>query len=269
LRYGITDSTGLRLSWGRFFQSQAIHELQIADGVAGFYPPQRSDHWLAALEHRQSNGVDVRLEIYRKDYRALRPRFENLLNTFILLPELKPDRIRVAPERAVVKGAEISFGHRNGGPHSWWLSYTWSSAHDIVEGTKTPRNWDQTHSVSGGMSWHNDRWELSLAGLWHSGWPTTDLALIEAEPIPLVATGARNARRLGNYAALNARAERTFRFQRAGSLGVFLELSNLLNRANDCCVDYQIEDESEDLLLDIEPVDYLPALPSLGFVWRF
>jgi outer membrane receptor protein involved in Fe transport len=269
LLYSIGERTQLRASWGRFFQAQAISELQISDGVIEFLAPQRSNHLVASAEYRHPSGIDVRLEAYRKDYRQVRPRFENLLNTFVLLPELKPDRIRVAPDTAVAEGAELTVRRAGRPPLGWWLSYSWSSVTDEYGGTEQRRSWDQKHSVGAGVTWQSDRWDLSLAGTYHTGWPTTAIALVAIDPIPLLAAGPRNAERLGNYYSLDARVARRFRFENAGLLTVFFEAANLLNRTNDCCVEYEVEDESGELALDVSTRPYLPMTPSLGFVWRF
>lgn len=268
LLYPLGERTRLRASWGKYFQAQSVDELQIADGVTEFFAPQRSTHLVASIEHQFANGVEIRLEAYRKDYRQVRPRFENLLNTFVLLPELKPDRIRIAPVRANAQGTELTL-RRSAAPHmSWWLSYSWSSVKDEFGHIAMPRSWDQTHLLTGGIAWKSDRWELSLAGTYHSGWPTTDTELIETDPIPLVATGPRNGRRLDDYRTLDARVARNFLLERAGTVTLFLELTNLLNRKNQCCVEYDV-DEADPLVLDTQTRFYLPILPSLGFVWRF
>ena len=273
LLYSLGERTRLRASWGRYFQTQSINELQASDGVTEFFPPQRADHLIASLEHQHASGVEIRLEAYRKDYRQVRPRFENLLNTFVLLPELKPDRIRIAPERARATGAELSLRQSVGPALNWWLSYTWSSVEDDFGGMRTPRSWDQPHLLSGGVTWRNEDWELSLAGAYHSGWPTSELTLIESEETPIVATSLRNERRLDDYRRLDARVARTFDLAGAGALTVFLEVNNVLNRANDCCVEYEVEDEVDDdvegLALDVSRRSYLRITPSLGVVWRF
>ncbi len=269
LLYTFGERTRIRTSWGRFFQAQSVSELQISDGVTRFLSPQRSDHLVTSFEYLHESGIGVRLEAYRKDYRQVRPRFENLLNTFVLLPELKPDRIQIAPERALAQGAELTL-RRTGKSLGWWLSYTWSSVEDESGETETSRSWDQTHFASGGVTWQNARWELTLAGTYHTGWPTTDIELVETDPVPLVLTGPRNGRRLGNYHTLDARLARKFSFERAGSLTVFAEVSNVLGRSNDCCVEYEIDDEQgTGPVLDVHRLEYLPVTPSLGFVWRF
>jgi hypothetical protein len=47
--------------------------------------------------------------------------------------------------------------------------------------------------------------------------------------------------------------------------------SVIFNENNQCCVEYEITDDDEDgvPILETEPVHYLPALPSLGVIWRF
>ena len=58
-------------------------------------------------------------------------------------------------------------------------------------------------------------------------------------------------------------------FSETHSLSLFLEISNLFNRDNDCCTEYEVDDETGELLLEIEAVNGLPFIPSAGFVWRF
>ena len=94
---------------------------------------------ITSLEHAYDNGVSLRLEAFRKNYDRVSPRFENLLNTFVLLPELKSDRIRIAPDHAKVTGMEITVRRDSDGPLQWWLSYTRSSAKDGFDDVMTPR----------------------------------------------------------------------------------------------------------------------------------
>ena len=278
LLYELTDRLQLRGSWGRFFQAQAINELQISDGVTEFFPAQRSDHFVASLEYQHDSGVDFRLEAYRKDYDDLRPRFENLLNTFVVLPEIKPDRIAIDPDEATAKGIEVAVAKSDDSPVNWWLHYTWSSVKDRFPSGRIRRSWDQTHAVDAGLSWRRGPWEFSLAGTYHTGWPTTAAELAATGPdIALVATGPRNGERLGFYRKMDARLARHWELNQAGEITVFLELNNVFNRSNDCCVEYEVEglepDEDgsteDEVLLDLSTQDYLSFFPSLGFVWRF
>jgi hypothetical protein len=260
----------LRAAWGRFFQTQSIDELQVADGVTQFFSPQYARHLIGSIEYRHPNGIEARLEAYRKDYRRIRPRFENLLNTFVLLPELKPDRIRIAPRGARASGLELTVRRVTAQPLGWWLSYSHSSVKDEFDSGDVQRSWNQQHLFSGGLTWRGPRWELSVAGTYHSGWPTTAVALTQTEPIAVVSAGPRNARRLHDYQSLDVRAARRFQLSGAGELTVFVEAGNILNRGNDCCVKYELESEdTPELTLDESTLSYLPITPSLGVIWRF
>jgi len=260
----------LRAAWGRFFQGQSIDELQVSDGVTQFFPPQHAHHLIGSIEYRHPNGIEARLEAYRKDYRRIRPRFENLLNSFVLLPELKPDRIRIAPLRARADGFELTVRRASAQPLGWWLSYSRSSVRDEFADGDAARSWDQRHLFSGGLSWRGARWELSVAGVYHSGWPTTAVALTQTEPIPIATAAPRNARRLQDYRSLDVRAARRFQLPGAGELTIFMEVGNVLNRGNVCCVEYELEsEETPEPTLDMSTLSYLPITPSLGVIWRF
>lgn len=40
--HALNPKTELRFSWGRYYQSQGIHELQIEDDLTRFFPAQRA-----------------------------------------------------------------------------------------------------------------------------------------------------------------------------------------------------------------------------------
>jgi len=262
------EDTRLRFSWGRFVQAQGINELAVSDGETRFLPPQRAIHLVASLERRLAPGLELRIEAYRKDYDRLLPRYENLLNPLVVLPELKPDRVRVAPQSAQAKGVELSL-HYDGEPLSGWLSYSWSQVEDYIDASTVHRSWDQRHYVSSGLSYRRGGWELAIAALWHSGWPATEVELVTSEPLPLVEAGPRNAIRLSDYARVDARLARRFELDSGGDLSLFLEVVNVFKRGNPCCVEYDLEEVGGEISLDAGPRSSLPLIPSIGFVWRF
>ena len=100
----------------------------------------------------------------------------------------------------------------------------------------------------------------------HSGWPTTDVQLDEEG---VAVPGPRNALQLPTFASLDVRLSRKFRVPR-GSLLVFVEISNALNRRNVCCVDWDVdEDDNGELVLE-QSLDYwMPLLPAIGVLWEF
>ncbi len=260
--------TRLRLSWGRYFQAQGINELRVSDGARLFSPAQQATHKVASIEHDFTPALTLRLEAYRKDYKNVLPRYELLMNTLVVLPELRPDRIRIAPDSAEAEGAEISLNY-GAGAFNGWLSFSSSKVHDRVDGQNLRRRWDQRNYASGGLSWRGASWEASVAGTWHTGWRTTALQLETLDPFPLITVGQRNALRLSDFASIDMRIARRFDLGTAGELTAFVELNNLLKRGNQCCVDYQIETEFDPAIFDVEVQHSLPLIPSAGFTWKF
>lgn len=264
-----SESTRMRLGWGRYFQEQAINELQVPDGDAEFQRAQRATHIVASLEHDLGESLTVRAEAYRKDYQHPFARHENLLNTIVVLPELKPDRILITPDEALAEGVEVSLRYETPAL-SAWIGYTHARVDDRVDGEWLPRSWDQRDYTSGGFTWRDGPWEASLAAVWHRGWPTTEVELATLEPFPLVEVEKRNAVNVSNYARFDVRIARRFDLGSAGELTAFAEVSNLTKRSNDCCLEYQLEDEEdEEVFLDVEAVGTLPLIPSVGVLWKF
>jgi outer membrane receptor protein involved in Fe transport len=269
LLFQAAPDTRLRISWGRFHQTQNITELQVNDGVTEFQRAQRADHLILGIEQALGRTIGLRAEIYRKTYSNLRPRYESLLGNLRLLPELKPDRVRIAPERAEARGLELSLQGRDGEPWSWWLSYSLSEVLDVENGREILRQWDQQHTVLGGIAWTTAQWEFSAAGTWHSGWPTSRILLVATDPVALVAVGPRNEQRLDSYASVDLRVARNWAYGDDKEIVVFLDVRNVFNRRNPCCVEYELDPEAQEPTLLVEPVDYFGIVPSLGFIWRF
>lgn len=266
--YALRPQTELRLSWGRYHQSQGIHELQIEDGVTEFLPAQRADHMIAGIRHDIRNKYSVRLELFQKDMSHLRPRFENLFDPLALIPELQPDRVRIAPSDALARGIELSIDHSSE-TLTWWASYTVSKVHDTINGVEELRSWDQRHALIAGVNWNNDVWDFSIAANLHSGWPTTGMTLVEPiDPAddPIAVPGPRNAERHGTYSSIDARISRRFKVGK-GTITAFFEVANIFNRHNLCCRDYDLADGTDELELSDDY--WLPRLPAIGILWEF
>ena len=137
--HALSSKTELRFSWGRYYQSQGIHELQIEDGVTDFFPAQQADHIIVGVSHKLGSNHSVRLELFHKDMNDLRPRFENLYDPLALIPELQADRVRIAPSSAQARGLELSI-NRTGQALSWWASYSLAEVTDTVDGVKASRS---------------------------------------------------------------------------------------------------------------------------------
>lgn len=270
------SATELRLTWGRYSQSQAIHELQVEDGLEHFFAPQRADHWIGGIRHRFGTDYQLRAELFYKDYKRLKPRFENLFDPLALIPELAPDRVRLEPTSARAAGFELTLEYRGRQDLDGWLTYSLAKATDTIHGADQRRSWDQRHALQAAVAWRPGKWEIGAAVSVHTGWPTTGMTLGEAsakghdgEPEYFPIVGPRNAERLGTFAQLDFRVSREIPVRR-GRLSVFFEVSNATNRRNDCCVDYDIDEDAEGAVYLDRTVDHwLPLIPALGIFWEF
>ncbi len=270
LLYDFSATTRLRASWGRFFQAQGINELQVEDGVERFHRAQHADHLIVSLDRQLASGLDLRVEVYRKRYRDLNPRFENLFNPLSLLPETEFDRVRVDPDSARAEGVEAMLHWESQGQWRGWLAYAWSQTRDRIDGRSIVRRWDQKHAVSLGVTWASGPWTATVTNNFHTGWPTTRLSLVTTPAgEQQFVIGERNAERTGYYNSLDLRITRTFLLPR-GALDVFVEASNALSRENPCCVEYSItRNDDGSAVLEEEADSWLPLVPSIGVLWRY
>ncbi len=259
----------LRLSWGRYYQAQELNELRVADGQPEFQEAERSEHLiLSAIQ--DLDRYRFRLELYRKKMRSLATRFENLADPLTLIPELQPDRVRLEPVSATARGAELLVtGRASRDAFSWWASYAWSEVLDQFADGKVARSWDQTHAWKFGLDWSFGPWDLSLAANLHTGWPKTRLVLAAGSDGPEVVAEPRNRQRYEDFHRLDMRLARQFELSR-GDLEAYLEVTNLYNGRNPCCLEYSQEVAPDGTVLLVEETKYwLPLVPSLGIVWRF
>jgi outer membrane receptor protein involved in Fe transport len=268
--YTLSPRTKFRASWGRFFQSQGINELQLEDGIEQFYPAQRTDQTIVSVEHLLDVGLDIRVEAYRKKYRYVSPRFENIFDPLALFPEAEFDRIRIDPDSTRAEGLEILLQMRPRNGWSGWLSYTWAQVNDRIDGVDIARSWDQRHALTLGVTWASGPWTATLIDSFHSGWPTTQLALIQqSEGRTALDLSARNSSRFEPYNSLDMRVTRTFLMSR-GALDVFAEVTNALSRKNPCCVEYTITQGADGApSYERKVKSWLPTVPSLGVLWRY
>jgi outer membrane receptor protein involved in Fe transport len=270
LLHRFDDNTDFRLSWGRYYQSQAVHRLQVEDGIDRFFTPQRSDHYIAGFRKSFTNGYRLRTELFLKKYDRLQPRFENLFDPLALIPEMAPDRVRLDPASAEARGVEISLERRTGAEVDWWVSYVFSRATDRIDERNELRSWDQRHAFQAGISWQRAPWEVGAAVSTHTGWPTTPLVVDydpeEDEYLPI--PGLRNSEQYSTFFTLDFRISREFDV-RKGRLSAFLEVTNTTNRDNPCCTDYDINDDVDPAELDKTEDFWVPVIPAIGILWEF
>jgi hypothetical protein len=265
--WAASPRTSVRAAWGVFHQPQAMHELQVEDGVTEYAEAQRSEHRVVGIEHSFARGFGARLELYDKALTHLRPRYLNLYDHLLLFPELRADRIGVVPEGGHARGAELLVRSDATRPLSAWMSYTLAHVTDTIDGREVARDWDQRHAMTFSVNYQRGtKWNFNVAGTWHSGWPTTPLvAHLEGEHL-ITALGPRASARLPDYQRLDFRATRT-----AGPFSFFVELFNVLGHENVTRVNTFEFFQSAEGDVTAVPVteSVLGILPSFGVTWRF
>jgi hypothetical protein len=89
LRWQIAPATSLRAHWGRFHQTDEVHELKVEDGLVMFPEAQRSEHLIAGLDHRFASGLALRLEAFRKR-QSDRARISRISRSDVARSEIAP-----------------------------------------------------------------------------------------------------------------------------------------------------------------------------------
>jgi len=282
--------TSLRASWGRYWQSHGIQQLEVGDGETEYFPAERSDQVAVGVQHRVGHGVDVRFELYDRAIADQRPRFINLEQDLRVFPEAEGDRLRVDPERGRARGLELSAERREGGRWAWSATYALALAEDEVPGTAgrpctadeacrgrlwLPRQYDQRHTLGILAAYSPGRdWNLSLAWKYHSGWPATrwtyDLITRPDGGRFWVRTfGPVRGMRLPAYHRLDLRLTRDFSV-RGGTMSVFADLFNLYGRTNIASWRYEPDIvNGRPITVRSLGLTLLPRMPAFGLRYEF
>jgi hypothetical protein len=231
--YEVLPDIDLRVAVGRYNQVPALIDLTFADLDVPMNQPQ-SARKLAASIDWMLPFFDARLtaEIYRKDAYRINPYFDNLTNSYTLLPELQPDRVRIDAHGYRADGIELGLEV----PLSrvtLWMNYALSSARDYTPTGPVRRSWDQGRTLNVGLQGRIGAWNLGLSGTYHEGWLTTPLLLEEG----IVSAGRRNSRRFDHFISLDIKAVRRWQFAR-GELRLEAGFGNVADRQNTVGVDY-------------------------------
>lgn len=254
--YKLSETWRFALNAGRYTQQQHLYEIQIDDGKAELFDPQHSDQINLSGIYTPNDKLRVRLDLYLREIGNPWSHFENLYNTWVLMPELQGDRFEVETSKARMLGAELALNYKVSERLSWYVNATRASAKERSLSRDRARPWDQELAVKAGLSWQGERWRLGLKGTYHDGLPTTPFVAIEAD---LAAT--LYCDRLPSFFSVDAHVSRMIAVPR-GSLEVYLDVTNLTDRSNVGGYEYSSATERD-------PQEMLPLLPVLGVSWRW
>jgi hypothetical protein len=273
--------TTVRGAWGMYSQTQPLYAMQVQDGENAFYPAERAEHRVLGVEHVLKNGLLARAEVYDRRLSDLRPRYFNVGASIEVFPEINWDRVRIDPTTGYARGVELFFA-RDGAEHvDWSVSYALASTREQVDGRSVPRSVDQRHTVHGDWSYRptSNKWRLSFAWLWHSGWPYTP-PLVDVDTIRNTSTefwlstrwypGEINSQRLPAYRRADVRWTRYFDTSR-GRWSLFAELFNIFGSDNPrgYYVNVDVDPQRRIVTLPRGSRANIGRFPSFGLTWEF
>ena len=255
LAFRATPAWQIDLDIGRYAQPQFLYEIQIDEGRTELDPPQHADQISLGVAWSATSRLTIRTDLYGRRIGKAWPRFDNLYNRFVLLPELGEDRYLIEPQEARSRGLEFAASY-GGDQFSWKLAYARTTAEERIAGRWHDRSWDQPHSIKVLLAWSSAAWRLALHATHRSGWPITPLVTHHSQ-LP----AAFNTARLARYGSLDVHAARVFSTRR-GVFVVYGDITNATNRRNVIGRLYDSELSPRDALS-------LPIVPSMGIRWKW
>jgi outer membrane receptor protein involved in Fe transport len=273
--FALGEHVTLRASWGRFYQAQGLNELQVEDGVTTFFPAERADHALLGAEYDFGRGYSARAEVYDKRFTQVRPRYENIFDRTVIYPELHADRFRIDAARGSARGGELLL-RKTGTRLSGWISLGRASAHDVLNdgavSIEVPRAWDQRNTATFNVDYRlGAKWNFDVAGVYHSGWPTTPVVGLVVDGVFHTALGPYNSERLSAYRRMDVRASHNIEISNGG-LSFFVELFNVLGIRNVTSVNgYNFTGDGKGNIIASKRLTKaaLGVIPSFGVTYSF
>ena len=264
IRYDVNARWRIYGSWGRFSQAQLVDEWRTEEAQRIPDESELAIHEILGVAYAPSDTTRVTLEAYRKRWSNVSPYFDNSLDSLSLLPDLAPDRVRIAPSHSESAGVELSLRRALSPTLEVWGSYAWSRVADEFADEDVLRHWDQPHALSLGLGWHSGAYSAATLFGWHRGWPRTPFERSEdpSGTAGALTLGERNSARWGDYISVDLRGGWTIP-TRYGELATWLEVTNVTDRQNECCV--RLEPPNVPMAAD----SWLPRIVNLGFSWRF
>ncbi len=268
LRYDMTSRWHLYGSWGHFTQAQRPEEWRVEEAQGAPDDPELAIHSTLGVAYQSSRQTRFALEVYRKRWTNVRPYHDNTLEKMTLVPDLIPDRLRVAPIDSNSSGVEVSAHRVFSSDLEGWAAYSWSHVADDFPNSTVLRNWDQPHTLTSGLTWTDGPMATAAVIGWHRGWPRTPFSYIPGSRLapPGVFLGGRNTSRWGNFFTLDLRS--SWSIPIAGTdFSLWAELTNSTNRRNPCCSRLLNSGATDQTIT--QPNSWFSRSFDIGFIWRF
>lgn len=264
MSYFYNDKTTYRFALGRHQQSQHIDELLLEDSVPGYFDPISADVAVFEYNREISPNLNLRAEAYYKKYSSTYPYYENLFNSLHVIPDLFFDRTRIEANDSQSNGLEFTLNGTRG-ETQWSASYVFSDVDDEINGLEVPRSWDQHNALK--LNLHmpiklkkNSEWKLNLGANYHTGWAKTDII----ETASGLEISARNSNTHQDFYQFDINLSK-HKTTSKGDVFYSLQVNNILNTRNTCCINYQLENN----ILISEKKSWMPIAPNISIIYKW
>ncbi len=257
--YFYDESTVFRLGIGRHQQSQYIDEIYLEDEEPEYNDLTSADMAVFEFNKTFDNDLNLRIEIYKKEYSQTQPYFENIFNELQIVPDLYFDRVEIQPDDSYATGAEFTLkGHY--GDIKWLANYTFSDIEDEFDDVYHSRSWDQRHALKFSVHMPLKTWYLNVSTNYHSAWPRTDILLTDSG----YELGSRNEESYKPHFDLDVKVSKDFKIY-SGLARLSLQINNLTNNFNTCCINYSLGNGE----LKQDRHQWLPLTPNASFIYQW
>jgi hypothetical protein len=135
-----------------------------------------------------------------------------------------------------------------------------------------PRAWDQRNTATFNVDYRlGAKWNFDMAGVYHSGWPTTPVIGFVENGAFHTRLGAYNSERLSAYRRIDVRASHNIETSRGG-FSFFVELFNVLGIRNVTSVNgYTFTGDNNGNITSSRRLteSALGVIPSFGVTYSF
>jgi len=137
-------------------------------------------------------------------------------------------------------------------------------SHDRLASGTFRRSWDERRSIKAGGDWEGEKWQVAASMGYRTGWP---ISTISAAPEGILIERF-NGNRFPSFSTVDINVRRRVDVAR-GSLEWFVEIGNLFDHSNYCCVDYRLvggDAAPAELSTDLD--ELLGIVPNIGIRWQ-
>jgi hypothetical protein len=268
LAYFPWKSSRIELSWGQYAQFPDIHDLASKLGGPDLRP-ERSNHYVIAVEQRLGLLGRFRMEAYRREDRELlfQPMEEARFNGQRIIP----DNFRAPIMNSLwgtSQGLEFILQKRTANGLTGWISYAlgYANMQDRIARIRFPSDQDQRHTVNAYAS-YRIRPTVNLIGKWSygSGFPIP--GFFEKRGSDYYISAERNRTRIDPYLRADFRINKSYAFEK-WKLTVYGEVVNILNHDNYRFDSYNgYNPKTGQAYLSFSKM--FPVLPSAGVAFDF